>query len=89
MIAFIVWLVLGAFVGWIASMVMKTNHEQGTILNIVVGVVGAAVGGFLMRVLGANNANINNSFTLYGVIVSVFGAIVLLGIVNLFRRTAH
>ena len=89
MIAFIVWLALGAFVGWIASMVMKTNHEQGTILNIVVGVVGAAVGGFLMRLLGANNANINNSFTLYGVIVSVFGAIVLLGIVNLFRRTAH
>lgn len=89
MIAFIVWLVLGAFVGWIASMVMKTNHEQGTILNIVVGVVGAAVGGFLMRLLGANNANINNSFSLYGVIVSVFGAIVLLGIVNLFRRTAH
>lgn len=89
MIAFIVWLALGAFVGWIASMVMKTNHEQGTILNIVVGVVGAAVGGFLMRLLGANNANINNSFTLYGVIVSIFGAIVLLGIVNLFRRAAH
>ena len=89
MIYFIVWLALGAFVGWIASMVMKTDHQQGTILNIVVGVIGAAVGGFLMRVLGASNANINNSFSLYGVIVSLFGAIVLLGIVNLIRRAAH
>lgn len=86
MISFIVWLALGAFVGWIASMIMRTDAQQGTLMNIVVGVIGAALGGFLMRIIGASNATINNSFSVYGIIVSVFGAIVLLGIVNLFRR---
>lgn len=88
MVAFILWILMGALVGWIASLIMKTDAEQGAILNIAVGVVGAMIGGFLMRVIGRSGANINETISLYSVLVSVLGASVLLGIVNLFRRGA-
>lgn len=88
MVAFILWILMGALVGWIASLIMKTDAEQGAILNIAVGVVGAMIGGFLMRVIGRSGANTNETISLYSVLVSVLGASVLLGIVNLFRRGA-
>jgi uncharacterized membrane protein YeaQ/YmgE (transglycosylase-associated protein family) len=83
---FIIWVVLGGIIGWLASIVMKTNAQQGIFLNIVVGVVGAFLGGLLLTpLLGSGTIN-NDDFSLPGVLVSFLGAIILLAIVNLFRR---
>jgi uncharacterized membrane protein YeaQ/YmgE (transglycosylase-associated protein family) len=87
MINFILWLLFGALVGWLASMVMGTDAQQGAILNIVVGIIGAFLGGLLFSMLGIGGGNINQGdFSLSALLVSFVGAIVLLGIVNLFRR---
>jgi uncharacterized membrane protein YeaQ/YmgE (transglycosylase-associated protein family) len=86
-INFILWLVFGALVGWLASMVMRTDAQQGALLNIVVGIVGAFLGGLIFNLLGLGGSNINsNDFSLGGLLVSFIGAVVLLGIVNMFRR---
>ena len=82
MINLIVWLLLGALVGWLASMVMRTDAQQGALMNIVVGVIGALIGGFLF---GYSTINQNN-FSLTALIVSFVGAVILLAIVNLVRR---
>jgi len=83
---FIVWVVLGGIIGWLASIVMKTNAQQGIFLNIIVGVVGAFLGGLLLAPLfGAGTIN-SDDFSLGGLLVSFLGAIILLAIVNLFRR---
>ena len=89
MIGIIVWLIMGAVVGWIASIIMKTNDQQGTLLNIVVGVVGAGLGGLLFRMLGMNGTNINDGLSVYSFVVSLVGAVVLLGLVSLLRRGAR
>lgn len=87
MINFIVWLLFGALVGWLASIVMRTDAQQGALLNIIVGIVGAFIGGFVFNMLGIGGSNINNSdFSLGALIVSFIGAVVLLGIINLVRR---
>ncbi len=87
MINFILWLLFGALVGWLASIVMRTDAQQGALLNIIVGIVGAFLGGFLFNLFGVGGSNINNSdFSLGALLVSFIGAVVLLGIVNLFRR---
>lgn len=86
MINFIVWLILGGVVGWLASMVMKTDAQQGVILNVVVGIVGAAIGGFLISpMVGVGTIN-QNAFSVGALLVSFLGAVILLAIVNLFRR---
>ena len=78
----IIWLIIGGIVGWLASLVMRTDAQQGILLNIVVGIVGAFLGGLIV-----NRGNINNSeLGVTSFVVSLFGAIVLLAIVNLFRR---
>jgi uncharacterized membrane protein YeaQ/YmgE (transglycosylase-associated protein family) len=87
MINFIVWLLFGALVGWLASMVMRRNAQQGALMNIVVGIVGAFLGGLLFNFLGTGGSTINNNdFSLNGLLVAFIGAVVLLGIVNLVRR---
>ena len=87
MINFILWLLFGALVGWLASLVMRTDAQQGALLNIVVGIVGAFLGGLLFSMLGIGGGNINSGdFSLSALLVSFIGAVVLLGIVNLFRR---
>lgn len=86
---FILWLLFGALIGWLASLVMHTDAEQGALLNIIVGIVGAFLGGLVFNMLGGNGNNINNNdFSLGALLVSFVGAIILLGIVNLFRRGA-
>ncbi len=82
MINLILWLVAGAALGWVASMVMHTNAQQGTILNIVVGVIGAMIGGFRF---GSGTIN-QNVFNINALLVSLVGAVVLLAIVNLVQR---
>jgi uncharacterized membrane protein YeaQ/YmgE (transglycosylase-associated protein family) len=83
---FILWLIVGGLIGWIASKIMNTDAQQGIGLNIVVGIVGALLAGWLITPL-IGGATINQGdFSLSGLIISLLGAIVLLAIVNLFRR---
>jgi uncharacterized membrane protein YeaQ/YmgE (transglycosylase-associated protein family) len=83
---FIIWLVVGGLIGWVASMIMKTDAQQGALLNVIVGIVGAMLGGWLISPLvGAGTIN-QSDFSLGGLLVSLVGAIILLAIVNLFRR---
>ncbi len=84
----IVWLVVGGVIGWLASMVMKTDNQQGILLNVVVGIVGAVLAGWIISPLvGAGTINQGN-FSLPSLVVSFVGAVILLAIVNLFRRGA-
>jgi len=84
----IIWLVVGGLIGWVASMVMRTNGQQGILLNVVVGVVGAVLGGwFLSPLFGVSTINQSN-FSVPSLLVSLLGAVILLGVVNLVRRGA-
>jgi len=82
MITFILWLIVGAVVGWLASLVMHTDSQQGTLTDIIVGALGALLAGLLF---GASTIN-NGNFSLTSFLISLVGAIILLGVVNLFRR---
>jgi uncharacterized membrane protein YeaQ/YmgE (transglycosylase-associated protein family) len=82
---FIIWLIVGGLVGWVASIVMKTNAQQGMLLNVIVGIVGAFVAGLVLTpLLGIGTINQNN-FSLPGLLVSLVGAIILLALVSLLR----
>ncbi|WP_188053081.1 MULTISPECIES: GlsB/YeaQ/YmgE family stress response membrane protein [unclassified Sphingosinithalassobacter] len=81
LVGIIVWLIVGGVVGWLASLVMRTDAQQGIFLNIVVGIVGAFIGGWLF-----SSADINDGITVGTFLVSLVGAIILLAIVNLVRR---
>ena len=83
---FIIWLVVGGIIGWLASMVMKTDAQQGVILNVVVGIVGAFLGGWLLAPMFGTGTINQNDFSLAGLGVSLLGAVILLAIVNLVRR---
>lgn len=86
MINFIVWIILGGLLGWLASLVMRTDAQQGPLLNIIVGIIGAFLAGLVLTPLfGISTINQNN-FSIEALLVSLLGAIILLGIVNLFRR---
>ena len=81
----IIWLIVGGIVGWLASIIMKRDAQQGILLNIIVGIIGALIGGWLIGpMLGAGS--INDGITVMSFIVSLIGAVILLAIVNLFRR---
>jgi uncharacterized membrane protein YeaQ/YmgE (transglycosylase-associated protein family) len=83
---FIIWIIVGAIIGWLASLVMRTDAQQGTLLNIVVGIVGAFLAGLVLSPLfGVSTINSGN-FSLPGLLISLLGALILLAIVNLFRR---
>ena len=84
--SFIIWLVIGGLVGWLASVVMKTDAQQGIVLNIVVGIIGALLGGWLLAPLFGTGTINQGDFTLSGLLVSFLGAVILLAIVNLIRR---
>ncbi len=83
----IAWLIFGGLAGWLASIIMRTDAQQGLLMNIIVGIVGAFIGGFLFSLIGGGS-NTYNSFSLGSFLVAVIGAVVLLGIVNFFRRGA-
>lgn len=83
---FIIWLVVGGLIGWVASMIMRTDGQQGLILNVVVGIIGAMLGGWLISpMVGVPTIN-QNAFSIGALAVSLIGAIILLAIVNLVRR---
>ena len=82
----ILWLVIGGIVGWLASLVMKRDGSQGIVLNIVVGIVGALLGGWLLSpLLGAPSIN-SGEISASSLLVSFLGAVILLAIVNLITR---
>lgn len=84
----LVWLIVGGLIGWVASMVMRTDGQQGIFLNVVVGIIGAGLGGwFLSPLFGVSTINQGN-FSVPSLLVSLLGAVVLLAIVNLIRRGA-
>jgi uncharacterized membrane protein YeaQ/YmgE (transglycosylase-associated protein family) len=83
---FIIWLIVGGLIGWIASLIMRTDAQQGLLLNIVVGIVGALLGGWLISPLVGEGTINSGDFSVGGLVVSLLGAVVLLAIVNLFRR---
>ncbi|WDI93904.1 GlsB/YeaQ/YmgE family stress response membrane protein [Xanthomonas campestris] len=76
----IIWLIVGGIVGWLASIIMRRDAQQGIILNVVVGIVGALIAGFLF------GGGINQAITLWTFVWSLVGAVILLAIVNLFTR---
>jgi len=86
MINFIIWIIVGGILGWLASLLMRTNAQQGVLLDIIVGIVGAFLGGLLLAPLFGTGTINQNDFSLSGLLVSLLGAIILLAIVNLFRR---
>ena len=82
----LIWLIVGGILGWLASRVMHTDGQQGMILNVVVGIVGALVGGWLLSpLLGAGTIN-QNDFSLVALLVSFLGAIILLAVYNVATR---
>ncbi|HEX5686232.1 MAG TPA: GlsB/YeaQ/YmgE family stress response membrane protein [Ideonella sp.] len=82
----IIWLVIGGLLGWVASLIMRTDAQQGVLLNVVVGIVGALLGGwFISPLVGVPTIN-QGAFSLGALLVSLVGAIILLAIVNLVRR---
>ncbi|WP_242139299.1 MULTISPECIES: GlsB/YeaQ/YmgE family stress response membrane protein [unclassified Sphingomonas] len=80
MVGLIVWLVVGGVCGWLASMIMRTDGQQGIVLNVVVGIIGSVIASFLF------GAGINEAITINTFIYSLIGAVILLAIVNLVRR---
>jgi uncharacterized membrane protein YeaQ/YmgE (transglycosylase-associated protein family) len=88
MINLILILIVGGLIGWIASIVMRTNAQQGVLLNIIVGIVGALLAGFLLAPLFGTGTLTQGDFSLSALLVSLLGAVILLAIVNLFRRGA-
>lgn len=81
----IVWLIIGGIVGWLASVIMKRDAQQGILLNIIVGIVGAFLAGWFIAPL-FGTATINQGLSVSSFLVSLLGAIILLAIVNLFMR---
>lgn len=83
---FIMVLIVGGILGWLASIVMRTDAQQGILLNVVVGIVGAVVAGFLITPLIGGAPITSGAFDIRSLIASFIGAVVLLGIINLLRR---
>ena len=83
---FIIWIVIGGILGWLASMVMKTDAQQGLFLNIIVGIVGALLSGWLLAPLFGTGTINQNDFSISSLLVSFLGAVILLAVVNLLRR---
>jgi uncharacterized membrane protein YeaQ/YmgE (transglycosylase-associated protein family) len=79
----IAWILLGGVAGWLASLVMNTDGSQGIVLNVVVGIVGAFLGGFAFNFFGGAGVT---GFNFYSLFVAVIGAVILIGIMSMFRR---
>lgn len=83
---FLIWIVIGGVLGWLASLVMKTDAQQGVLLNVIVGIVGAFVGGLLIGPLVGTGTINSGDYSLSGLLASLVGALLLLAVVNLVRR---
>jgi len=82
----LMWILFGALVGWLASLIMKTDAEQGAIGNIVVGIVGAFLGGIIARVFGGSGVT---GFNLGSLLIAILGSIILLFFLRMFSSPKH
>jgi uncharacterized membrane protein YeaQ/YmgE (transglycosylase-associated protein family) len=82
----IILLIVGGIIGWVASMIMRTDAQQGILLNVVVGIVGALLAGFIITPLVGGASITDGALNITSILISLLGAIVLLAIVNLVRR---
>lgn len=80
---FIIWIVFGGLAGWIASLIMKTNESQGTVTDILVGIVGAAIGGYLSTMLGIGAVT---GFNVPSLIIAVIGSVILIALLRAIKR---
>ena len=87
--SFILWLIVGGLIGWVASMIMGTNDKQGIFLNIIVGIVGAFLGGLILAPLFGTGTINQYDFSIGSLLVSLLGAVILLFVVGFFRRRRH
>ena len=87
--SFILWLIVGGLLGWVASMIMGTNDKQGIFLNIIVGTLAPFLGGLILSPLFGTGTINQGDFSMSSLLVSLVGAVVLLAIVNFFRRRRH
>lgn len=83
LINIIVWIIMGALAGWIASIIMKRDDQMGALANIVVGILGAFLGGFLMNIFGAGGVT---GFNIYSLLVAILGSVILLFLVGAVQR---
>jgi uncharacterized membrane protein YeaQ/YmgE (transglycosylase-associated protein family) len=85
---FLVWIIVGGIIGWLASKLMETDSQQGILLNIVVGIVGAFVGALLISPLVGTSTINQSNFSLGAMVISLLGAVILLAGINIVRRGA-
>lgn len=83
MTSFIVWIIVGALAGWVASMIMKTDAQMGALANIVVGVVGALIGGWVVSLFGIDV--VEGSLRIESVLTAILGSVILLAVLRAFR----
>ena len=81
----IAWIIVGGIAGWIASMVMGSDARQGWVANVIVGIVGAVIGGFLLGFIPGLGTDLNDAFSIGGMITAILGAIILLFILRLVQ----
>lgn len=86
MLTWILIIIVGGILGWLASIIMRTDAQQGIVLNVVVGIVGAILGGLLLAPLLGGASITTGDFSIGNLLISLLGAVILLGIVNLVRR---
>ena len=90
MISILAWILFGALADWIASIIMRTNAEQGALTNIVVGILGAVIGGFVVGIFGGKGVT---DFSVWSLLVAILGAVILLSVMRAIRgagaRTYH
>lgn len=84
LINIIVWIIIGAIAGWLASIVMKTNRKQGLLLDIIIGVVGAFIGGYILNLLGIGGGVTGLNLT--SLLTAFIGAVILLAILRVLRK---
>ncbi|MFD1950413.1 GlsB/YeaQ/YmgE family stress response membrane protein [Sphingomonas arantia] len=82
----IILLIVGGIIGWVASMIMRTDGQQGIFLNIVVGIVGAVLAGFIITPFFGGASIMDGALNIQSILISLVGAVILLAIVNMFRR---
>ncbi|MDB5701372.1 MAG: GlsB/YeaQ/YmgE family stress response rane protein [Sphingomonadales bacterium] len=82
----IILLVVGGLIGWVASMIMRTDAQQGIFLNVIVGIVGALLAGFIITPFIGGASIMDGALNVQSILISLVGAVILLAIVNLFRR---
>lgn len=82
----LLWLIFGGFVGWIASILTNSNKRMGLIANIVIGILGSFFGGWIASLLGIGSFS---SFSVYGILIAIGGAVLLITFINLFNSKRH